>query len=193
MSQPATTPKRKRKPRQRRPFTTWTGSLDGLPKVPAISRRIFAEGNKRGLYVELYVWPTLAGMRATYAGGYKGRCPPGTNRRRIFGFWKPGLEVKNVRDTRGREIYSKKLGEIHLALKSSTYSTIAHESYHATRYFARRRKLLETTTLEEDEKDRAHYHMPEEVNARFMAYLSNEICVIILDHNRKSKPSKKHG
>ncbi len=186
MIQPAPTPK-KRKPR-RRPFTTWTGSVDGLEHRPTISRRIFAEGNKKGLYVELYVWPTLAEMRATWAGGRgKGQ------RRRVYGFWKPTYEWKNVLDSLGRKIASKKLGEIHLALNMSTYSTIAHESYHATRYFARRRLLREAATLDEDEKDPAHYHMPEEVNARFMGYLSNEICVIILDHNRANPPGRKRA
>ncbi len=166
---------------KRRAFVTWTGSVDGLPKVPTISRRIFAEGNKRGLYVELYVWRTLDLLRAAW-GRRRGR----GNRRRIFGFWRPTYEIRNTRDKRGREIYSKKLGEIHLPL-SVQYSTIAHETYHATRYFARRKKLVEAATLEEDESQRASYHMPEEVNARFMGHLSNQICSVILDHHRKPK------
>jgi hypothetical protein len=164
---------------RKRPFVTWTGSEDGLEKRPVICRRIFAEGNHSRPYVELYVWATLAELRNTWAGGASQGTRTRGNRRKVWGFWKSALEVRVVCDRLGRDVFSKKLGEIHLALNSAGQNTIAHEAYHATRYFARRMGTQEPNTLDEDATADLGYHSPEEVNARFMGHLTGAISASI--------------
>lgn len=172
--------------RIRREFVTWSGMDDGLPRTPLLSLRIFAEGNHRRPFVEVYLWQFLGQMRAVHRGG---------NSRRTLAFWHPMLEARKEPDRRGRAVISKKLGEIHLALPSCTYNTIAHEAYHATRYFALRMKQIEPLTMEESDKAKISYMMPEEINARFNGYLVDTITAKVLDFvfARKRGPAKSIG
>lgn len=165
--------------KHRREFTTWTGADDGLPKKPLLNLRIFAEGNPRRFFVEVYVWEFLYQMRGVHRG---------KNSRKTLAFWNPTYEARKVKDKRGRDVISKKLGEIHLPLAHCTYNTIAHEAYHATRYFALRSKNIEPASLEESDSATVHWMMPEEVNARFHGYLTNEIIAQVLDFINSRRP-----
>lgn len=164
----------------RRPFTTWTGSEDGKPIVPKLSFRVFAEGNPHRFFVEVYVWEHLWQMRALKTG----------DKRRTRAFWHAYLspETRIKPDKLGRPVVSRKLGEMHLCLKTCTYNTVAHEAYHATRTFARRSGTIEAGTLEEAAAEDVHTSMPEEVNARFHGYLTDRIVMNVMNYfNRRKK------
>lgn len=158
---------------RRRAFTYWTGDKDGLVKKPELQLRIFAEGNRRRHFVEVYVWKHLYQMRAVHRGKLG---------KKILAFWGSMDEVRKTPDRLGRRVVSKKLGEIHLALKHCTYNTIAHEAYHATRHFALRAGHKEPSTLEESNAMITTWNSPEEINARFMGYLTDTIIAAVLDH-----------
>ncbi len=151
-----------------RAFVTFTRAADGKPVQPVRCLRIFAEADHRRHFVEVYIWRHLWQMRAAWTRPV----PKGS---RIVGHFRGFIESRDEPDTLGRTVTSRKLGEIHLALKDLTYNTIAHEAYHATREYARRAGNREPDCPHENAKINPSNDLAEERNARFQGQVTDTI------------------
>lgn len=155
--------------RPRRKFDTWTFH-DGRKKTHVEcphTRRIFLTGDQRGHFVEIYLWPRLKDVRALMQ----------RNRRTTLAFFQETEEIHKRHGFR-----SKKIGEIHLAMRRVTYNTIAHEAYHATRCWAFRKGLKEPITRNERDADWLKgWHGVEEHCARVQGFLTDAIVAWVCD------------
>lgn len=162
-----------------RKFVTFSKSETGEEVKPALTFRVFAEGNRRRHFVEIYVWRLMHQMRALKQ----------KQARRTLAFWGVVDEQRNELDRRGRKVGSRKLGEIHLCLKHVTLNTLAHEAYHATCHFARRTGSRVTQTAKEEAADKhaGKWHSGEERNARFIGHLTDAMAERIMRYHGSQK------
>lgn len=169
---PAKPAKRTRKPRHRRPFVTWQGADDKLAIAPALTLRIFAEDNPRKHFVEVYLWHFVYHLR-----GIRKQAPGSRTTRAFF---TPMDQVRQTPDARGRKVASRKIGELHFCRKFTTYETVAHECYHATRYWSHRQGHSEASNKAEYDAEPISINMPEEKNARFHGMLTDRVIAAFL-------------
>lgn len=165
-----TPPARYDKPRPRRAFPVWQGADDGKTITPALKLRVFAYDNPRRLFVEVFVWDFVYQLRGIRRQG-KGH-------KTTRAFFHPRDEIRKS-DT-GRTVASRKIGEIHFCRKFCTYETVAHECYHATRYFSHRMRHKEAADKAEYDSEPIKWDMPEERNARFHGMLTDRVIAAIL-------------
>lgn len=167
-----------------RKFVTFSKSDTGEEVKPALTFRVFTEGNRRRHFVEIYVWRHKYQMQALRKASRR-------ESRKTLAFWGVVDEQRTELDRRGRKIGSRKLGEIHLCLKHVTVNTLAHEAYHATCHFARRtgNRVPQTNKEETNAKDSGEWHSGEERNARFIGHLTDAMAERIMRYHADQQPS----
>lgn len=151
-----------------RPIREFVGSQDGLLKKPVLRFRIYADNDKRKSFVDVHLWQHLHQLRSMW----RGKKRRGSKIVGMFLHWK---DERGTPDAIGRKVSSAMIGEIHLALPSLTYNTIAHECYHAAREYARRRRHIEPATCEENDSRVKLSTDAEELNAIFAGYLTDRV------------------